>query len=766
MNPPRLLCTISLVSVLCAGSTNSDNLIKLNVLNILPFPVGQLEAGWDRGYELLPAAQIAQEHINNDSNLLQGYSLELVTVQSEPCDISIVNDGLVNTYKKVLDPKRSLNVVGLTGLFCSSVTNTLAPIFSLPSITYLQVAASTTPEHRRNRGFQWLVHLLSSSVAYNDAVLAMMNVFGWTRIGLIYNSLGVFFRSIAQEFIQSIAQRDNYTLTSNLPISKLNFEANAIFRTMIDKGTKVVVVIATVQEAVSIMCHAYQRNAMYPGYVYIFQSRALSEFISNANSTDCTQEQIENVMEGVFLIDFSLVPDENTTLVSGITYEEYFQEYSSRLSELDALVNDMLSDTNIYANVMYDEVWTFALALNASLSDLQGRVDLGNVTMEQSPVLADAMRSVVTNISFQGASGFISFDPHRDSNSEINIFQIINGTQVVVATYHADQGLNLTLLMNITPPGDTFENINHVLPSWLSITFGAITSFCFVFTTVVLLALLWLRNRPEVKASSLYLNFLIFTGCYFTFIAAEMRTLSRGYVIANVHIFDLICNLELWLGNTGMNLIFSTLLVRLFRIRHIFFFKKYGDQMKYLRDQYLVIAVLFLCGLGIVILVPWTISDRLRKTTSVTYKPDANPPHFEVFSKCDCDNLGIWLTSSFVYGGMIIALVVFMAIQTRKIKRRNFKDTKKIIAYVFVIVITLCILMPLWAVSDNAIMNDILGHICISSAFVAVGLLCQLYIFVPQVILAIKNRDKEKKRRASGVPEYKIRPRETQFSKL
>ena len=763
---PRLVNVLSLlVSMSCAGNASSNGLTKLHLLNILPFPVDQLGAGWDRGYELLPAAQIAQDYINNNSNLLQGYSLEVVTVRSEPCGLSSVNDGLVNSYAKVLDPQRSLNVVGLTGLFCSSVTNTLGPIFSFPSVTYLQVAASTAPEHRNNGDFQWLVHLLSSSVAFNDAVLAMMNTFGWTRTGLIYDSLGVFFRGIATEF-EGRFLKNNFTLTSSLPISKINFEADYIFRSLVNQGTKVVVVIASVPEAVNIMCNAYQRNAMYPGYVYIFQSRILSEFISNANFTDCTQEQMQQVMEGVFLIEYSLVVNKNTTLVSGLTYKEYHQEYTSRLSELAPLINYTVTSANIYANVMHDEIWTFALALNASLPDLQGKVDLEDVTMQQSPVLADALRRVVANVSFQGASGFIKFDPNRDGNSEINIFQVINGKQVVVATYNSDQGFNLTLLKNITPPGDTFERINRTLPLWLSTTIGVLTSFCFIFTTAVLFALLWFRNRPEVKASSIYLNLLIFTGCYFTYIGSEMRTLSRGYVISNEHAFNLICNLELWFANTGMNLIFSTLFVRLFRIRQIFFYKKYGRQMNYLKDQYLILVVLFLCGIGIIILIPWTIFDRLRKTTTVTYIPDASPPHFEVHSTCDSDHLGIWLATAFAYVGMIIAVVVFMAIQTRKIKRSNFKDTKKIIAYVFITVITLCILMPLWAISDSVIMNDILGHIFISLAFIAVGFFCQLFVFVPQIFLAINNHHKEQQRRSSGVPEYKIRPRETQFSKL
>ena len=464
-------------------------------------------------------------------------------------------------------------------------------------------------------------------------------------------------------------------------------------------------------------------------------------------------------------IDYDLVTDRNTMLVSGMTYEEYFEEYSSRVSSTASTYNLTLSDENIYANAMYDEVWAFALALNASIQKLHGVVDLEKVTLQQSAKLAEILRTAITNVSFQGASGFIKFDPNQDQNSEINVFQVINGSQVLIGMYNADRGSSVTLLRNITPPGDTFERRNHILPQWLFYCFAVLTSFYFVFTTVILLLLLHFRNRPEVKASSFYLNLLIFAGCYATYIAAEMRTVSRGMVISNSHIFTLVCNLEVWFGSTGMNLIFSTLLVRLFRIRYIFY-KKYGKQSKYLKDQYLFLMVLFLCSVGITILIPKTIIDRVQNTTTLSYVSNANPPYFEVHSVCDSNNLGIWLTAAFFYSGIIVSLVVFMAIQTRKIKLSNFKDTKKVNAYVFVTVTTICILVPLWFVNDMAIQSDILEHIFLRLAFVAVGFFCQLYIFAPQVVVTIKNIQKEKRRRNSGLPEYLVRQQKSQFFKL
>lgn len=745
-----------------SSDDGGDNRIKLHLLNILPFPDGRPDSGWDRAYELIPAAQLAAEQIS-DSNFLQGYKLELVTVDSEACGISSINKGLVNTFAKVLDPKHSFNVVGLAGLFCSCVTNVLAPLFSLPNITYVQVAGSTTPVHRNSSKFPWLVHLVSSSTVFNDAVLALMKTFRWRNISMIHDSLGIFFRAVAQDFEDRDIFSTEFNLKANIPITANSITFN-IFSRLVNLEARVILVVGSVAESVRFMCLAYQQNARYPGYVYLFQSRSLADFTSNADITSCTRDQIKEVMEGVILFDYGLVAENTSKLVSNMTYAEYYHKYLIRLSEMESSLNLTLNKDNVYANSMYDEVWAYALALKASLEEIEGVINLKNLSKEQNAQFAEITRSAFLNVSFQGASGFVKFDPNREDNSEVRIYQVINASLELIGKYDKDLNDSVILLRDISPPSDTFERVFRVLPSWLSLIFNIITSFCVVFTSLMLLFMIVYRNRPEVKASSLYLNLLIFSGCYFIFVAAEMRTVSRGYLIPNDHLFTFVCNIEAWFGSVGMNLIFSTLLVRLLRIRQIF--KAYGKVSKYWGDGYLVLGVLLLCSGGLITLVSWTVVDKIRKTTTEEYISEGNPPYFEIQSICSSTNLGIWLAAAFSYTGIIIAIVIFMAIQTRKIKLSNFKDTKKVNAYIFFTVVTLSILLPLWFVADRALENDIVGHVTLTSAFVAVGLFCQLFIFVPRVYVTLRNIRREKLKQKRGVPQYNIKQRETQFSKL
>ncbi len=772
MNLLQLCCTLLISTAVYSQENTSnssscdkgDRRIKLHLLNILPFPGGRSDSGWDRAYELIPAAQLAADHINkaNNSNFLQGYKLELVSVDSEGCGISNINKGLVNTFARVLDPKHSLNVVGMAGLFCSSVTGVLASIFSFPNVTYLQVAGSTTPAHRNFTQFPWLVHLISSSTVFNDAVFALMKTFGWQKIGLIHDSIGIFFLSIANDFVDRIRLSTDFNLTARIPVTVNSI--GGTFTNLINSGTRIILVVGNIPESVKFMCRAYQQNAYYPGYVYIILSRPLIDFISNTQLTDCTQSQIRDILEGAIIVDYGLVSGSTSKLVSNLTYAEYYQEYLIRLSEMESTKNVTLDKDNVYANSMYDEVWAFALALKASFGKTEGIINLKNLSTEHTRQFAEIMKSNLVEITFQGASGYIKFDEQQEDNSEVRIYQVINGSQEQIGKYDKDLNDSIILLRDISLPGDSFETVARFLPSWLSIVFNIITSFCVVFTSLVLLFMIVYRSRPEVKSSSLYLNLFIFAGCYMIFIGAEMRTVTRGYAILNDSIFTLTCNMEVWFGSTGMNLIFSTLLVRLLRIRKIF--KAYGKVSKYWGDKYLILIVLLLCCGGLIILGIWTINDTIRKSTTTEYIFQGKSPYFEIHSICSSRNLGIWLAAAFSYSGIIIAIVASLAIQTRKIKLINFKDTKKVNAYIFLIIITLCILMPMWYIVDTVIGNDIGGHIMITTAFIAVGFLCQLFIFVPRVYATLCNIKAENLERKHGISLNNIKPRARQFSAL
>lgn len=764
-------CTMSMVTVIALfllyfiskieGQSNDvqqDNRTQLHLLNIMPFPDRRPDAGWDRAYELIPAAELAVDQINNISDFLPGYKLNLFHIDTEACGISTITKGLINTYVGFLDPKQPLNVVALTGLFCSSVTDIITRILRNPNFTFVQMAGSTATIHRNATQYPSLIHLISSFSAYNNAVFGMMRQFGWRKITVVHDSLGVFFTTSAAEFVQKTSNSMEFNPAPAIPVTANT--VTQVHQILVSSMARIVFFIGTVPESVKFMCSAYKTNALYPGFVYIFHDRRVYDFVSNVNITSCTETEILKAIEGVFFIEYSLTADKETELVSNQTYEEYYEDYLKRLMKLESAKNVTLDRSNIYANSMYDQVWAFALGLKASLDSNQG-IDLVNLALKDPGSLANILRNNIINVSFQGASGFVKFDNSGSHQTIIKIFQNIDGSEELVGLYNPNKS-KITLVRKMDPPvpSDVFEMKPRLLPLWLSGLFFGIISACQLLLFGLETFAIAFRKRPEMKASNLYFNIMIFAGCFLLFLAAEMRTVGRGVIIANSTVFTVICNIEIWSGSTGLSLIFATLLMRMLRISHIF--RTYGKVGKFWKDKYMILAIFIITSGGIVILLVWTIVDKIRRTETLVYISDSDPPFFESRVVCSCMNLAVWLTAAFAYNGIIIVAVVLLAIKTRKIKLSNFKDTKVVNAYIFVTVLVVCTVMPMWFVIEREVDNYVAGHVILGSGFTLIGGACLIFLFLQRVYVTIRNIKREKKNKKKGLP---LRKREMQFSK-
>ena len=70
---PTNLVRLTLLALLLTGVQCCDEKTVLYLLNVQPYPDNRSFAGWDRGFELIPAGRLAIEQINNQSDLLPGY---------------------------------------------------------------------------------------------------------------------------------------------------------------------------------------------------------------------------------------------------------------------------------------------------------------------------------------------------------------------------------------------------------------------------------------------------------------------------------------------------------------------------------------------------------------------------------------------------------------------------------------------------------------------------------------------------------------------
>ena len=728
-----VVLVLSLQGTLCSlapgdAGSGADVCSTIRILNVVPYPDNRTFAGWDRGFELIPAAHLATKHINNATDILVGYELEVIDIPSEACGISTITEGLLEFYESLTGDKC---IFGVVGLFCSTVTNAIAPISNHPNVGHVTVAASTSPSHRNSSSLPYLFHIISSSSVFSEVVIAMMNEFQWNQINVVHDSLGFYFQSTSDDFVDLLQSNANKSVISRIPVTPTQEAISDAFDIINNEEARIGFFSVTEGEAASLFCEAYKRSFLWPGYVYILHERSLSQILQT--EVNCTQEQMKKALQGVFLIEYKLFDREKEEIVSGMTYKQFYDEYLIELRKFAQERNVTLQEDNIYANSMYDQVWSFALAANRSLN----AINFFNDSMKKDNIreairIRDILTENLKNVEFVGASGNIRYEDRREVLTLTDIYQINDGEQELVGFYDNNRKM-INFLKNFNReavPGDTFDVKYKLVPSWLGIIVFLCVIIILFWIIFVSIAVVYWRNRPEIKSASIYLSMIILLGCYSLCFATLLQTIQVSFVI-DTFAFNFICNLELWFFINGINVIFMTLFMRLFRIYHVF--RSYHSTGKYWSDKYLVLYIVLSCSVVVLLLTIWSIVDPLHRIEVRTYIPLAIPPHYLVHHYCTSDFVGIWKSLSFALIALVLLFVVFLATQTRHIKRKHFKDTKKVNMFIFTMCGVYAVFIPMWLILF-AVGIETGAYVCKCIAQSTGAALCVVFLFIPKVV--------------------------------
>ena len=319
------------------------NCTVLQLLNVQPYPDDGIFAGFDRGLDLIPAAHLAAQEINNRSDILAGFDLQIVDIDSEACGREIITKGLINFYRELVTQDPTRCIAGVMGFVCSSVTNILAPIIGHQNIGYIILTNSVSPSHWNNVEYPNLFHTISSSSVHNEALVSLMQRFNWRRIGIIYDSITTFYRTTATDFLQRVHNLTEAELTVSIPIINSHAAISKAFNTINTEGAHITYWQANDDQNALCLCEAYHRQFLYPGHGFILRyNPTIIDNLLNAE-TGCSREELLRAMEGVFMLDYRLKVDDDTVLFSGWKYSDFRQRYAEELEEYAKITNNSLN---------------------------------------------------------------------------------------------------------------------------------------------------------------------------------------------------------------------------------------------------------------------------------------------------------------------------------------------------------------------------------------------------------------------------------------
>ena len=715
-------------------SVQSQRCPVLHLLNVRPIYHDSSDGAtpvWDRGLDVSPAGHLAIEQINNCSNILQGYELRLIDVDSEACGVNVISRGITNLFRELVSSSHC--IVGVVGLYCTVVTNVISPIISHPNIGgYVQIAASistlhrTTPETEAN-----LFYMAGLSSVFNQATLALMRALRWCRISIIHHTADSFFDSIANDFVQRIDSLGDMKLVTRIPTadSELhNVRFKEVFDMIIAHEARISYWSVTSTESAYLLCEAYDRGFYWPDHIYILREPMLDNILEV--QTTCTKEELMIALERAFLLEYRLFANDNTTLESGLSYSEYWQMYNEKLQDFASTKNINLSGTT-FANPLYDQVWAFALAINNLIELHNGQFE--KQTVGQANNISELLRSELKQLSFQGASrsGRIQFNGNQAISPYISIFQIQNGIQELIGIYDpsAENVTNLSATVSSDVPYDTFSTEYNLLPVWLGV--------CIILVQVALLSLIsmnlvlilvW-RKDGEIKAISPILSTLMMVGCYLLCLRPIILVVYRMFKFSESNAEPL-CILEhcMWIG---FELIFATLFFKILRIYYIFRESQMTMMSNYWIDRYLFIYVIIVCLGKAILLILWYSIGHYRPNVVRVYikTPEA---HYEETLHCTSNNVTVWTTVTLLYSGVLLLMSMILAIMSRH-NRSIYKDTKKVNLFIFLVVLGLAITVALWMVYHHE-GKEMEANTVEWLAHFSVPMLCQVCLFVPKTL--------------------------------
>ena len=343
-------------------------------------------------------------------------------------------------------------------------------------------------------------------------------------------------------------------------------------------------------------------------------------------------------------------------------------------------------------------------------------------------ILAEELKEV----SFHGASGRVNFGSEQEGRTYVDVFQIQNGQKKLIGIFDFFEK-NLSFLGNFSfqdVPGDSFRTDYYLSPLWLGILVLILQALLGILITFNVVSLIYWRKKPEMKSTSIPISLIMLTGCYFLCISPVVVIVLSSLVNPE-YTFNLLCNLKSWVSLCGFNIILVPLLFRLIRIYHIF--GSFRTTGKYWSDKYLVLYITLVCSVEVLILVIWMAVDASSQDSQRVFISHVNPPYYLIYTRCVNNLQTVWVTLSYSWLVLILILTVFLAIQTRHIKHKHFKDTKKVNMFVFSLCLFFAVFVPLSYLLQAV--NIVVGAFVFEwLAYFMVSFSCQLFLFLPKVI--------------------------------
>ena len=649
-------------------------------------------------FHLIPAALQALDEINNSTEVLRDFHLVL-DIRDSQCDPILGRESLL---RAVIDRADSDSpTVGLVGPGCSEVSEAIAGVYdrlNIPQVSYGQNSPRLSLRTRYPSFFQ-MTHSLEQT---SETVVGVLGHFDWTeRFALIHEDTQDY--TLITQNLLAVDSNGNLVLESD----QLNIQAvvteffkltrQSDLRTQLEsfmenvRAQEIRVVVGMFPELIAarLVCVAHQNNQTRPGedgFVFVFSGVFSNQWWTRDNGfCNLTIEDVESI---VIVTSVAKTPDLSAEIPSRQSAHDFKMKYLSRLREWCPNYDVNSFEIDPLAGATYDAVWSLAYALNYS-EDILSQI---NSTTQTDLLVRLHNQSTMKlyDTDFSGASGPVRFNDVGVRIGVDAVLQVQTGVFVLVGYYNYSsitlETVNKSTLMwrSNSTPGDEPQVKEESVPLTI-----LIISFIFTIAGVIfgicMIVFNWRYRKHKILiATSQRLNYIIITGVFFGYLSVVILTILESPLglIMSKETFKALCLIRIWMLPLAFTFTYGTLFARAWRIYRIFNNPWVANRP--LRDYHLLLMVLVVAAGDLLYLIPWTIVDPFRQSSTSTIDYDAFTNC--VYVSCSSTYHIAWLAVLAIYKitVMIAGLLIINKVRQHVVQKKIFDDSKSLAAALYV----------------------------------------------------------------------------------
>ena len=625
--------------------------------------------------------------------MLNTSRFELAVVEDDACSYSYKKETAIADFlNKTVYQANSWTTIAVVGLFCPQTARLFTGLFGRDrGRNFPFPLFSVLPSLKQQEtGFFNIFHVTNSLEIFGQSLESFLLHLQWLRVSILTGSEKSIHTLVAERIATLITAQHHITVTSYIQAERnMNFTRGGF-------DARVVLMVMEEEEATRLLCDAHQHGMRWPRYAWIFLS---------------IYGQKLNTLGNKCLFHGQMTPEVNLTGVFLITYGGH-RKYSNSTGPFACNSEAYL------AGLTCDCINLALLAHNHCQGNCSFMKYIGTIkTLPYVSYHAGELKYNKTlNSLFAGG---------------VTVIQLVGNKSKAVAHYNSSLFLlDNTIRENSIPPTRVYRP--PFIFSVVLYLLDTITVFTLLTATFILYIIY--RKEPEVKASSFTVTILCYFANYTIIFYLFLITLTELFVLPKL-MRNVICIARSWLNVLSCQgpLITATTLVKVFRVYRIFHPVKLSRGGRCLSNQVLILIVLILQVPNTVINLVWTITDTYLSSAM----ENAHTNYIEIRFKCHSKDIQIWTFLLMAYNTILCLILVFIAVKTRKIRRKNFKDTKKVNVFIFTYLFIVSIVLPLFLLGyavSNIQLSEAVLHVGSSVLIVA----STLFLFVPKVYPPLK----------------------------